>query len=1498
MAKRKRLNRNVVIVLVTAGGLLLLLGAAAAWGLRHRIFRKDPAVCERLAKAAWERGEWDAADKAFGDAIRSIYVSGRADPQTAPYYYDYARFLLEWIRNKAPDMTETQRRERFAKAMSCLRTALLRDPKHVEAQRMLADISWDMAQGSGRWVLYINEADRLLSLTPEDHRTFFKRARAWEQIAKDVPGQNVENAVRDFKKATELKPDEPSYWATYASFLQQEGRPDEADKAYGDAIAALPDNPDLRVEYAGFLRAHNRPEEAIEQIQEAVKRAPNSPVGHLALAQMRIQEGKSDLALQALDAAKKIDENDYRVHVLLSQVHIMRKQPQKAIGTLRDGLAAITKRIEDTSASAPSTEQTRRLEDNKRLLAYYLADSLLDQIAADPNVREQYLAEAKKLVEPAAATPADHARRSKVAGRVAFMEGDMPSAERMLEEAYQGLGLADVQGANYLIQVYLRQNLPGKAEKILDRIRRNPTYANDARMLLLKAQLEMQYRNLEQANKYVDQVLKSDPNNSDALGIRRIILAAQGRMSPEQVLTDLDVSRADIAAMVNRGMTLWVEEEKDTAVKYMEVLYAKVPDNERVLQALLWMYSVRDEQAKAIQLIERAKSAFPVKAAMLELQEKLIQEKDPNKKLEIALLAADATTDPFQKAIEKANIAAMFRNDAVYVSCVQEAARINPNDPVVVERLFRIALADKDWKQAEECINRAVQNNTDGAEGRLYRAQLAISQQQYAQAIPLLVETLQLRPNAKLPGIMLGDCYLRTNDIAKAREVYEIVAGNDPAYATAAIRMAMITEQQGKMAEHAEWISRAHRLAPTDPYVQAKYLEMLEDRGDPAEVIVHRERLLRRDPNDLANRLRLAGLYERAKRNDQAEEIYLSVYNRGPTTLTATGLLAGFYARTNRLADADRLLVNLLQTAPDKVGAYLLYGEFLSRHSLEQARVAVEKAIAADPNDPRGHLTLARLSASTKDFEGAIRGMGKYLELRPDDQAARRQLIRYSADAGQTAQARQQLEVMLAANPSDAETLTIMGMISLRQGQTSEGVGFLDRAIQANPNYAEPLAVRAMGYIVQGRDTEAKLDLENARRLSDSPSIATDLAGVHVRMGDLSGAQAILRDLLDKPEAADYAPAMSMLAELYLQQQTWPLLAPLLERAEQKYPNNLRYRQMEARMYQVTGDRAKALAALEKATADTGGSPGLLRDYLLALMEAGRYARVLSVSQPYADRSGYESWIAAIRAEALARSGDVAKADETFLSASRTANADQLSFVVERMVQAYGANRTIEKLSGWLNSRPKEPTLYRMLGTLYRDRQEYAKASEMFLKAVELSADDESKGTARRDLALTYYMLGKYPQAEEAFLEALKALPNDTMVMNNLAYMYANELGQPDKALPYAEKAATMMSQSPDLLDTYGWTLAKLAQYGEAEKNLLRAIQLSETPGQAVAPRYHLGFVYEQTGRLAEAARQYRQGSEALSGQTTNPLYKDFSEAIKRVQQKQAVESATTRSAA
>ncbi|MGA2265330.1 MAG: tetratricopeptide repeat protein [Phycisphaerae bacterium] len=1485
MAKRKKLNTRLILILSVI--LVFLIGAggygAYKMGWYRKIFRINPVEAAHRSKTAQQAGDYDEAEKQMLRAIR--YAPNPA--AKADYYYQFALLHLDWLNNRRLQLGDSQRAQLFNQVRAALHAAIVQDSTNLPAQRMLTELTWGIAQ-HGDWMLFIKEADALLTLEPNDHKTTFWRALAWASLAKGVPGANTDNAIRDFRRAIELASDNATYREAYTAFLQEEERTDEAVAAYEDAIAKIPNDARLRVYYADFLESQKRPMEAMAQIQEAIARDPKNPVGEIALADRLRRDGKMDAALSALEKAKQIDNSDSRIYSLLSYLYRIQNQPEKAVAALRDGLAIVDKKLANTPATSPADTQVRAplLMSRSQLLAL-LANMLLDDASsAEEAAKAKDIAEAKDILDQLSHNESNlPGQREKIAGRLAFMEKDIAKAQPLLEQAYENLG-ADPQVAIALVQIYFMKDLPGKAEQVLSVMQRNPAYATDKRILLARAQLEARYRNFDEAQRYLDQVLRADPNNAEAKSLRASLGALQGETSLESVLAAKEVPPRVLAALVARAQAMWVKDERTEAISLLERLHAKVPDSDVVRQSLLTCYVGMEDLAKVKALLAEIKAAHPEQSASLDLQEKFISEKDRAKRYQLALQLADLNnTDPVKRDLDKAIYASRYGDPEGQGKYLQDAFRLKADDPVVVDRLMSYALIKQDWKLAGDCVQAAKKANLDQADGKISSARLAMAKGEFAGAIESLTQVVAKNPDAKVAWIMLGDCYLQTGDMDKAEKAFMTMAKADPSYLPALVAMAMITERQNRMAEHAGWIERAYRLDPTNPYVQQRYLVMLESKANVDEVIAYRERLLRQNPSDGDNRIRLAMLYEKAKQWPKAEGVYTALYADSTNKLAAGRLLAGFYIRTGRNKEAEKLLTDLLQSWPDKVAAYLVYADYLIDTAPDQAKAAIDKAIEIAPKDPRGPKAMSALLARRGDWAGAAEALAKYLELQPDDAAAAKEIVRYQLNADQLPQAEQRLNALMAANPSDADLLTLKGLLAARQGNREQALDDFDRAIRINPSEVMALLGEANIYLSQGKTTEAKMALTKAKGVSNDPQIAMNLADLHIRLGDLDMATMVLREILSQPETADYAPAMQKMLEIYEQQQRWPKVAEILTEAKTKFPNDPTYLLAEARMYHATGNLPRAVTAMEAALKMAPQSESLLKMYLQVLMESGDFNRVLAVTDSYKDKPNYTAVEMALRAAAMTKLNRTEEADSVFRAAFKASSSADVIEVAAQFQQAVGVNAAISKVTGWLKTGGDNTLLYLLLGMLYDNAKDYPKAAEALTKASSIAANPADKAVAERELGMTYYQMQKFTEAENSYLASLKDNGNDSATLNNLAYMYVSDMDQPAKAKPYAAQAAKIVPDSAEVLDTYGWVLAKTGDYVSAEKELLRAFQLSRVPVSSALIQYHLGWVCEQTRRAGEAVQHYRQSLEILHN-PDDPLAKDISKALERVQPK------------
>jgi len=116
---------------------------------------------------------------------------------------------------------------------------------------------------------------------------------------------------------------------------------------------------------------------------------------------------------------------------------------------------------------------------------------------------------------------------------------------------------------------------------------------------------------------------------------------------------------------------------------------------------------------------------------------------------------------------------------------------------------------------------------------------------------------------------------------------------------------------------------------------------------------------------------------------------------------------------------------------------------------------------------------------------------------------------------------------------------------------------------------------------------------------------------------------------------------------------------------------------------------------------------------------------------------------------------------------------------------------------------------------------------------------------AQRDLQAK-----RYASAEKRYQTALKRVPDNPAILNNLAWV-ANELKQP-QALQYAERANELAPDNPTIMDTLGWILS---QRGESERGLQLLGRATELAPNAPQIRLNFAKALVSAGRK-DAARK------------------------------------------
>ena len=118
-----------------------------------------------------------------------------------------------------------------------------------------------------------------------------------------------------------------------------------------------------------------------------------------------------------------------------------------------------------------------------------------------------------------------------------------------------------------------------------------------------------------------------------------------------------------------------------------------------------------------------------------------------------------------------------------------------------------------------------------------------------------------------------------------------------------------------------------------------------------------------------------------------------------------------------------------------------------------------------------------------------------------------------------------------------------------------------------------------------------------------------------------------------------------------------------------------------------------------------------------------------------------------------------------------------------------------------------------------------------------------------------YESQGNIEEAKKSYAQALQIDPNSEVAANNLAYLVAENGGDLQSALGWAQAARKKQPQNPGIADTLGWIYYKLGNHVLARDQLQYAVSIE--PGNGVF-QYHLGMIYKANKQLSDAERAFR----------------------------------------
>jgi tetratricopeptide (TPR) repeat protein len=208
--------------------------------------------------------------------------------------------------------------------------------------------------------------------------------------------------------------------------------------------------------------------------------------------------------------------------------------------------------------------------------------------------------------------------------------------------------------------------------------------------------------------------------------------------------------------------------------------------------------------------------------------------------------------------------------------------------------------------------------------------------------------------------------------------------------------------------------------------------------------------------------------------------------------------------------------------------------------------------------------------------------------------------------------------------------------------------------------------------------------------------------------------------------------------------------------------------------------------------------------------------------------------------------------------------AERLAMAV--LAKAKQDDRALKVGQAAVKAHPADMDVLLSYGDLLRDKNKYPEAIAAYDTALaKIPPTSNRKGLALYHRGIAYHQSKQWPKAEADLLAALQLRPEDPGLLNYLAFSWADQGVNLDRARTMLERAIQLVPDDGAIVDSLGWVMYRSGDYDEAIKQLERAVSLD---GNDATINDHLGDAYWRAGRQIEARSQWEK-AERLSDDKT-----------------------------
>jgi len=1283
----------------------------------------------------------------------------------------------------------------------------------------------DLGERLRQEAIALNE--QFLASDPDDPRLMLEYLQVLLNATSDPQAEDPYEAIKPMLDKLELKlladPQPSDVVRTVVQYLKVIYAKDIAEDAPGDAVVIS----------EGLRRA-------VALLHAGINANPEDPTYRLLLGKELKLQGKYEEARGYIQAVRELSTQGQYVQVLRN--HKLR-----------------------LSASVESVD---------------LLMLLADQSGPGPE-RDDLLSQAQQVLDDVSAAGLDGSPRVLLLkGKLALVQGRVREGLVNIDKAtdlYDNVSRERAEALLLSAQARSKQGDWGAAaERYEQLLAMNPSIPS---IRLQLASTYLRGQQFDKAQTHIDAVLEDDPENEQAMVIQASLLARLDQLDEAiAIYQQLDMNnRPDLA--VSLAQLLIQGDRKAQAGQIIKKYFDADPSNIQML-ALLLDTEESEERKSELVAMSRDAGADPKILAMIEQQRVSDGQIDPEQLIETLL---EGQTDPFQRAIGGASLYTRAGKPDKARELLDEAARIKPDDKAVIDMRFEFAITDGDLDEAQRMADLAAQMNLDDASGRFYLAQLQAARKQYAQAIDTLRLALEDIPINSEGWRLLGDALAETSDYNEAIAAFEKALEQRPDNLGALRGLAAIRDRQGRHEEALLMIKMAFHQNQQNSKLRQLYLAYESRYGDKLVALKLRRDMVKLQPSHTENRRALAMLLAEMKQPDEALDTIQSVIDSEGMTPSNVLVLSRIHRELGDVPRGAQVIRSYIAELGSKVQAYdhLILGRYLMEvGDSKGALSAYTQAIALESGQRRASRELADLYFRRGAYDQAVPLYRDLYEQFPEDVGLGLRLSDALVKIQEFDEASQFLSGLgdSAGSSSDA----LRALIAEHEGRHDDALRLVSSAIEADPGKAVLYYERAAIFSQDlDRLSDAMLDLNSALSLDPDHLLSRRLmVGLYVKQGQRNEAIRELRTMVSRhPE---YGEGRLLLIKMLTADGELTSAKLLTRAAIDLAPQEPGWHTVMAGLAVQSKQPLDAIDSYATVL-ELSPTPNNLLNLVSLQIKNGRAEDALSALREHAEMVNPQPVLQAAVGRALLASGKVEQGNQVCSRAlERCVNLGHLMMVIGQLRQDLSTDQIKALLEGLAN--PPSPLWVGLaLAQLEVERSNYESAAEQLMALEPLISPEDEQAQKFYDLALaiSLHHSGKPEQALPIYQRIRETQPDNTSVLNNMAYMLAEDMGQADQALPLAQHAAELDPDNAQILDTLGWVQFKLGQTDQARTTLEGSIAVQPLS----ANHLHLAWVLKEQGYKAQARRHLKTAADLAEQNNETDILQEIKDLLEQIDQ-------------